>query len=72
MSTGGRPVARCTRAFTCSQNAAHAFCRSSKVAYCSSRFASVGTRSAFAMRTDASVPPFDWGSAGTQVRIVIP
>lgn len=36
------------------------------------QFASVGTRSALAMRTVASEPPLDCGSAGTQVRIVMP
>jgi hypothetical protein len=38
----------------------------------SSRFACVGTRSAFATRTVASVPPFDAGSAGRQVATVSP
>src|SRR5438067_13719375 len=37
-----------------------------------SGLASVGTRSAEAMRTVASDPPFDWGSAGTQLASVRP
>jgi len=45
---------------------------SANVAYCSSRLASVGTRSAWAIRTVASTPPLDCRSAGTQVRFVIP
>jgi hypothetical protein len=34
---------------------------SANVAYCSSKLASVGTRSALAIRTVASTPPLDYG-----------
>ena len=54
------------------EHPAQAWSSSANVAYCSSRFASVGTRSALAIRTVASAPPLVCGSAGTQVRIVIP
>jgi hypothetical protein len=36
------------------------------------RLTSVGTRSRLAIFTAFSAPPFDAGSAGTQVRIVVP
>ena len=71
-STGRRRVSRCGRSLTCSQNSRQAASSSANVRYSASRFASVGTRSALAIRTVASDPPLDCGSAGTQVRMVIP
>jgi hypothetical protein len=71
-STGARRVSRCARVLTCSQNSRHAVSSWENVRYSCSRFAAVGTRSAFAIRTVASDPPLDCGSAGTHVRIVIP
>jgi len=59
MSTGARLISRCTRAFTFSLNTAHVCTSSVKLAYCSSRFALVGTRSRLATLTVASDPPFD-------------
>jgi hypothetical protein len=67
ISTAARRVTRCTRALTCSQNASHARSNSANEAYSSSRFASVGTRSAFAIFTVLSLPPLLAGSAGSQV-----
>lgn len=66
-SSGTRADSRCLRPLTLTMNASHAARSSSKEAYSSSRFASVGTRSAFATRTVASVPPLDAGSAGRHV-----
>jgi hypothetical protein len=45
-------------------NAEHAVSSSAKVAYCGSRFVSVGTMSALASLTAFSTPPLDAGSAG--------
>jgi hypothetical protein len=59
-SVGARRVTRCGRALTCSQNPAHACSNAPRLAYSASRFASVGTRSALAIRTAASLPPLDW------------
>ena len=53
-------------------NASHAASNSAKLAYAGLRLLPVETRSAFATRTVASEPPFDWGSAGTHVAIVNP
>ena len=50
-----------------SQNATHASSSSTNEPYSGSRLVSFGTRSALLIFTDASVPPFDAGSAGTQV-----
>lgn len=48
-------------------NASQASNNSAHDEYSSRRFVSVGTRSALAIRTVASDPPFDSGSAGTHV-----
>lgn len=63
-STGSLRDSRCLRAFARTQNAAHAAASSSNDAYWSAKFALVGTRSAFAILTVASAPPFDSGSSG--------
>jgi hypothetical protein len=57
---------------TCAQNNSHAASNSAKLAYCSRRLASVGTRSAFAIFTVFSLPPLLAGSAGSQVCTVTP
>ena len=75
---GGQPPAgtaalsRWTRPFTRSQNSAQAASSSPKLPYSSRRFAAVGTRSALAIFTVASVPPLDSGSNGRQVCTVQP
>lgn len=71
-SAGLWRLARWTRLLTVSQNSRQAASSWPIVLYWGSRFAEVGTRSAFAMRTVASLPPFVSGSAGRQVRIVMP
>ena len=50
----------------------HAASSSAKLAYSGSRFASVGTRSAFAIFTVDSDPPLEAGSYGTHVATVSP
>lgn len=72
ISAGVRRVARCTRALTSSQKARQAASSTAKLRYSSSRLTSLGTRSALAMRTVASEPPLVSGSAGRQVRMVVP
>ncbi len=72
ISAGGQRVTRCGRAFTCPQNARHASSSPANEPYSGSRFASAGTRSAFAIFTVDSDPPFDAGSYGTQVATVRP
>jgi len=72
ISAGARRVMRCGRALTWAQNASQAASSSAKLAYSPSRFASVGTRSAFAIFTVDSDPPFDAGSYGTHVATVRP
>ena len=72
ISAGARRVTRCGRALTCSQNTPHAASSAAKLAYSSSKFASVGTRSALAIFTVDSDPPLDAGSYGTQVATVSP
>ncbi len=65
-------MVRCSRPFTASQNASQGLTSSANDEYAGSRFASVGTRSASAMRTVASEPPLDSGSATTQVATLSP
>lgn len=43
-----------------------------KSEYSVRRFTAVGTRSRFAIRTVAYVPPFEAGSAGMQDRTTVP
>jgi hypothetical protein len=72
ISAGARRVMRCGRALTWSQNSRQAASSAAKLAYSSRRFASVGTRSAFAIFTVDSEPPLEAGSYGTQVATVSP
>jgi hypothetical protein len=67
-----RRVIRCGRALAYSQNPTQAASSPAKLAYSSSRFAPVGTRSAFATFTVDSDPPFDAGSYRTHVATVRP
>ena len=66
ISTGRRPVLRCTRALISTTNPEHAASSSAKVAYCPSRFVSVGTMSALASLTAFSTPPLDAGRRVTR------
>ena len=72
IATGGRRVTRCVRAFTISPNASQAASSSAKQEYSSSRFVSLGTKSALASFTVDSDPPFEAGSAGSHVWTVTP
>lgn len=72
ISSGARRVTRCSRALTWTQNASHAASSSPNEVYDSSRLVSLGTRSALAIFTLDSEPPFEAGSAGTQVWTVTP
>ena len=72
ISTGARRVTRCGRALISRVNTAQAASNSAKLPYSPRRFASVGTRSAFATRTVASDPPLEAGSAGMHVAMLRP
>ena len=72
ITAGARRVIRCSRVFTRSPSSTHAASSCPKSSYSPRRLCSVGTRSALAIRTVASEPPLDSGSAGTQLAIVSP
>lgn len=63
----GLRVSRRTRSFTVVQNSSHAATSLVNESYPGTRFASVGTRSAIAIRTVASDPPLDSESNGTRL-----
>ena len=67
-SSGFCRVCLCTRELTFAHHASHSRASSANEVYSGRRFAPMGTRSAFAIRTEASAPPLDSGSYGTHVR----